>query len=101
MRKDSLREFFLHLPDESPRLAAMATAGALERLRAGNRRAVLTLLASEGPMSRADLARGTGLSRTTVSSLVADLIRSGHVVETADRGRRTRAAAGARRCWSP
>ena len=37
-------------------------------------------------MSRADLARGTGLSRTTVSSLVTDLIASGHVVETTDRG---------------
>ena len=52
-------------------------------------------------MSRADLVRGTGLSRTTVSSLVADLIRSGHVSETADRGPRTRAGAAARRCSSP
>ncbi|MBJ7356729.1 ROK family transcriptional regulator [Nocardioides sp.] len=64
----------------------MAASGALERLRAGHQRAVLALLASEGPMSRADLVRGSGLSRTTVSSLVSDLIRSGLVTETTDRG---------------
>jgi len=61
-------------------------AGSLERLRAGNRRAITSLLAAEGPMSRADLARRTGLSRTTVSNLVAALIASGQVTETADRG---------------
>ncbi len=60
--------------------------GSLERLRAGNSRAVISLLAAQGSMSRADLARATGLSRTTVSSLVTTLIASGHVVETADRG---------------
>jgi predicted NBD/HSP70 family sugar kinase len=64
----------------------MVTIGALERLRETNRRAITALLASEGPMSRADLVRGTGLSRTTVSSLVGELIRTGHVVETTDRG---------------
>ena len=57
----------------------------LEQLRASNRRAVTNLLGS-GPLSRADLARGTGLSRTTVSSLVSDLIASGHVAETTHRG---------------
>ena len=72
----------------------MATTGALERLRAGNRRACSPLLASEGPMSRADLVRGIGLSRTTVSSLVTDLIRSGHVIETADRGRPHKGGSG-------
>jgi predicted NBD/HSP70 family sugar kinase/biotin operon repressor len=72
----------------------MATTGALERLRAGNQHAVIALLASEGPLSRADLARGSGLSRTTVSSLVADLIRTGHVVETTDRGRPHKGGSG-------
>ncbi len=60
--------------------------GSLTRLRGGNRRAVLALLAAEGPLSRADLSRGTGLSRTTVSSLVNDLLSSGQVVETTERG---------------
>lgn len=72
----------------------MVTAGALERLRDANRRSITTLLASDGPMSRADLARGTGLSRTTISSLVTDLIAHGHVVETADRGRPHKGGSG-------
>ena len=72
----------------------MPTTSSLERLREGNRRAITGLLASDGPMSRADLARGTGLSRTTVSSLVADLIGSGQVVETADRGQPHKGGSG-------
>ncbi|MFC4786741.1 ROK family protein [Nocardioides sp. MAHUQ-72] len=72
----------------------MGTSGSLERLRATNRRAVTGLLATEGPMSRADLARGTGLSRTTVSSLVAELIDSGQVSETSDRGRPHKGGSG-------
>ncbi|HYF73929.1 MAG TPA: ROK family transcriptional regulator [Nocardioides sp.] len=72
----------------------MATTSSLERLRDTNRRSITTLLAAEGPMSRADLVRGTGLSRTTVSSLVGDLITSGHVVETADRGRPHKGGSG-------
>jgi predicted NBD/HSP70 family sugar kinase/biotin operon repressor len=72
----------------------MSIPGSLERLRLSNRRAVTALLAADGPMSRADLARGTGLSRTTVSSLVADLIGSGHVVETEDRGRPHKGGSG-------
>jgi predicted NBD/HSP70 family sugar kinase len=71
----------------------MAQPGSLERLRDSNRRAITSLLATEGPMSRADLVRGTGLSRTTVSSLVGDLITSGHVVET-DRGRPHKGGSG-------
>ncbi len=61
-------------------------SGSLGRLRAANSRAITSLLAAEGPMSRADLVRGTGLSRTTVSSLISGLIASGHVTETSDRG---------------
>lgn len=60
--------------------------GSLARLRRVNRRTILTQLAGDGSLSRADLARVTGLSRTTVSSLVLDLIASGHVVETTERG---------------
>ena len=73
----------------------MATTGALERLRAGNQRARhRRCWPSEGPMSRADLARGTGLSRTTVSSLVADLIAAVTSSETADRGRPHKGGSG-------
>jgi predicted NBD/HSP70 family sugar kinase len=62
-------------------------------LRASNRRALLTLLTNDGPQSRADLARHTGLSRTTVSSLVSDLIADGHVHETT-RGRPHKGGSG-------
>ncbi|MDT7581171.1 MAG: hypothetical protein QOK35_2435 [Pseudonocardiales bacterium] len=58
----------------------------LAQLRSSNLRAVTALLGSGGPQSRADLARGSGLSRTTVSSLVSELLDSGIVVETSDRG---------------
>jgi predicted NBD/HSP70 family sugar kinase len=58
----------------------------LAQLRSSNLRAVTALLGSGGPQSRADLARGSGLSRTTVSSLVSELLAAGIVVETADRG---------------
>ena len=58
----------------------------LAQLRTSNLRAVTSLLGSGGPQSRADLARGSGLSRTTVSSLVSELLDSGVVVETDDRG---------------
>ena len=66
----------------------------LERLRAANRGAVLRVLADGGPQSRADLARATGLSRTTVSSLVHDLIAAGRAVETEQRGRPHKGGSG-------
>src|SRR3954447_19444925 len=58
----------------------------LAQLRTSNLRAITALLGSGGPQSRADLARGSGLSRTTVSSLVTELLGGGVVVETEDRG---------------
>jgi predicted NBD/HSP70 family sugar kinase/biotin operon repressor len=58
----------------------------LAQLRSSNLRAITSLLGSGGPQSRADLARGSGLSRTTVSSLVSELLDNGLVVETEDRG---------------
>jgi predicted NBD/HSP70 family sugar kinase len=58
--------------------------GSLESLRLVNRSRVLTALQQRGRASRADIVRATGLSRTTVSSLVADLLADGVVVEQAD-----------------
>jgi predicted NBD/HSP70 family sugar kinase len=72
----------------------MPSTGALERLRAANQRTVIGLLAGEGPMSRADLVRASGLSRTTVSSLVAELIRAGQITETDDRARPHKGGSG-------
>ncbi len=45
-----------------------------EHARSHNRALVLQTLYHEGPMSRADLARETGLTRVTISDLVAELI---------------------------
>jgi predicted NBD/HSP70 family sugar kinase/biotin operon repressor len=56
-------------------------AGSLGSLRERNRRQLLDALRQRGSASRADLARLTGLSRSTVSTLVADLQASGLVVE--------------------
>lgn len=52
-----------------------------EDARAHHRSMVLQLLFHEGPGSRADLARSTGLTRVTVSDLVSELIADGLVAE--------------------
>jgi DNA-binding transcriptional ArsR family regulator len=55
--------------------------GSLESLRERNRLRVIDALRARGAISRADIARQTGLSRSTVSSLVGDLQAAGMVVE--------------------
>lgn len=71
--------------------------GSLESLRNSNRSRVIDALRRRGSASRSDLARLTGLSRTTVTTLVADLHARGLIVEessdcpraeTGSRGRR-------------
>ena len=52
--------------------------------RARNRGRVVGALREAGAASRAELARRTGLSRTTVASVVAELERGGVLVESAD-----------------
>lgn len=57
--------------------------GALRSLRELNRGLVVDALRREGAASRADIARATGLSRATVSTLTAELMKEGLVVERA------------------
>ncbi|GAA4990643.1 ROK family transcriptional regulator [Kineococcus glutinatus] len=52
-----------------------------EHARAHNRSLVLQHLFHAGPASRADLARATGLTRVTISDLIAGLIADGIVTE--------------------
>ncbi len=52
-----------------------------EHARAHNRSLVLAHLFHEGPTSRADLARATGLTRVTISDLISVLISEGLVEE--------------------
>src|SRR3954471_24243733 len=58
-------------------------SGSLRSLRELNRLRVLEVVRERGDVSRADIARHTGLSRSTVSSLIAELARDGVVVERA------------------
>ena len=52
--------------------------------RSRNRVQVLDALRSSGSASRADLARRTGLSRSTISGLITELIADGLVVDRAE-----------------
>jgi predicted NBD/HSP70 family sugar kinase len=56
-------------------------AGSLEGLREFNRLRVVDALRERGLASRADLAYVTGLSRTTVATVLSDLMTSGLVIE--------------------
>jgi predicted NBD/HSP70 family sugar kinase len=58
--------------------------GSLEALREANRLRVVDALRHEGSASRTDLVRITGLSRTTITTLVGDLQERGLVVEQED-----------------
>ena len=65
---------------------ATGRAGSLESLRRLNRLRVIHALRDQGLISRAEIARRTGLSRSTVSSLVADLQADGLVIEREEPG---------------
>jgi predicted NBD/HSP70 family sugar kinase len=59
-------------------------SGSLSSLRELNRLRVLEAVRERGAVSRAEIARRTGLARSTVSSLVTELQRDGLVVESED-----------------
>ena len=69
----------------------VATSGTARRI---NRRIALNIIRRHQPMSRADLARRSGLQRSTVSAIIQQLIDEGWVTEgatgSAARGRRPR-----------
>src|SRR5215469_12687860 len=46
-----------------------------------NKRAILNLIRTRQPISRADLARASGLQRSTVSLIVEELIQDNWVIE--------------------
>lgn len=75
---------------------AQPSPTSLEALRQANRLRVMAVLQQRGHASRADIARASGLSRTTVSSLVADLLEDGLVVERSDWGKQTPSPEGGR-----
>lgn len=61
--------------------------GTLKSLREHNRARVIDALRGSPGLSRTDLMRATDLSRATVSSIVAELVAAGLVVEREDTGR--------------
>jgi predicted NBD/HSP70 family sugar kinase len=61
-------------------------SGALGSVRESNRDRVIAMLRLLGVASRAEIARRTGLSRSTVSSIVAGLREEGLVVDRQDDG---------------
>src|SRR3954471_4624464 len=69
-------------------MPAVSTHGALHQLRTANRRRVIETLRTNGSMTRSALARSTGLSRTTISTLLGELIEQGIVAEAGDGGAR-------------
>lgn len=65
----------------------MALAGTnLEHARSYNRRVVVETVRLHGPLSRAEIARATGLSAQTVSNIAEELLESGLLAAA---GRRT------------
>lgn len=61
---------------------------ALQRLRSAHEAAVLGELRRSGALSRGELTRRVGLSRTTLFAIVSDLLQRKAVVEQHDAGRR-------------
>lgn len=59
-----------------------AQHGGPDIIRRGNLSRVLQLVHREGPASRAELTRVTGLNRSTVATLIAELVERGLVVES-------------------
>jgi predicted NBD/HSP70 family sugar kinase len=72
----------------------VASSGASHPLREANRRNVIEALRVHGPMTRTALARATGLSRTTIATLLSELLDQGVVSETRDDGVERRRGAG-------
>src|SRR3546814_9013359 len=71
----------LRRPPRSTRTDTLVPYTTLFRSGTHNRSLVLQTLYSGGAMSRADLSRETGLTRVTISDLIAALIAEGYVTE--------------------
>lgn len=68
-------------PTKNPAAPRSSSAALPAHGRAHNLSLVLRTLHSQGPLSRAELSRRLGLTRVTVSDLVAELLGRNHVVE--------------------
>jgi predicted NBD/HSP70 family sugar kinase len=72
------------------------SAGSLTSLRFRNRSLVLATVQARRAITRVEISRVTGLSRTTVSSLVADLLAEDVLIELSERGKPASLSGGGR-----
>lgn len=63
-------------------MRAELRGGSLDHVRRRNLSVVLARVHETGAVSRAQLTKETGLNRSTIAALVAELVRLGHVLET-------------------
>jgi predicted NBD/HSP70 family sugar kinase len=69
-----------HHYTRKPNLAAVKTAGH-DTVRLVNRRILLTFISDRQPISRAEIAKVSGLNKATVSMITSDLLRDQYLVE--------------------
>ena len=69
-------------------LAAVKAAGH-DMLRTVNRRILLSIIADRQPVSRADIAKISGLNKATVSTITGELLRDRCIVEDSGAGKTT------------
>jgi len=68
------------VPTRKPNLSNVRVAGH-DTLRAVNRRILLNIVSERQPISRADIAKLSGLNKATVSTIAGELLRDKFVVE--------------------
>src|SRR5829696_8888531 len=64
-------------------MASRLPSGSPQLLRRLNSAHVLRTIRAHGPISRAELAKATGLSKPTVNEVVEPLLQAGTIVESA------------------
>src|SRR2546421_10170639 len=78
----------LHSFTRKPNLANVKAAGH-DTLRLVNSRILLSILSDRQPISRAELAKVSGLNKATVSMITGELLRDRYIVEEDGTGRTT------------
>lgn len=73
---------FVSLVNLQHRTALIMQKATRQQTKDHNSRLVLQTILDQGPLSRADIARQTSLTRPTVSGIVSDLIDAGYVHES-------------------
>lgn len=79
---------FGHNFTRKPNLADVKAAGH-DMLRLVNRRILLNILSDRQPISRADIAKITGLNKATISTITSELLKDRCIVEEEGAGRTT------------